>query len=113
MIKEKRKKKKLTQAQLAKKIGIDFSYLSKLENHPKTQTPSLDIIFRLSDVLELDPYQLMYFFYKNDSAEYRTLVTVIVTKKTYNKLIRDAKNQNSSINNVAVNILNEHYKNNI
>ncbi|OOM74460.1 HTH-type transcriptional regulator SinR [Clostridium puniceum] len=110
MIKEQRKKKGLTQLELAKKIGVDFSYLSKLENHPNSQKPSLDLILKLSDELDLDIGQLLTLFFGSNDKNYDTLVTCTFKKRTYNKLVRDAKLQDTSISNFVLNIVDEHYK---
>jgi len=110
MIKEIRKKKNLTQLQLALKIGINFSYLSKLENYPEKHSPSVDIVFKLSNELELDPCQLMYFFYQKSKKKNNALISGVVTKVTFNKLTKQSKAENTSINNIVSKIVNEYYK---
>jgi HTH-type transcriptional regulator, competence development regulator len=44
----------LTQRQLAELVGIDFTYLSKLENDQFGQSPSEDLVGRLAKVLDDD-----------------------------------------------------------
>lgn len=51
-----RKLRGLTQEQLAEKAGIDRSRISKTEI-AWTGT-SLDMVFRISEVLEIEPYKL-------------------------------------------------------
>ena len=57
-IREKRKKKGLTQAKLAKKIGIGRSYLSQIENHYTTINPPEDLIDKLAEALGVDSKRL-------------------------------------------------------
>ena len=51
IIREKRKKKKLTQSQLAEKIGISRAYLAEIELG--TKTPSLAVVKRICEVLRV------------------------------------------------------------
>ena len=55
-IKRLRKKQKLTQEQLAEKAGIERSRVSKTEI--AWVGTSLDIIFKIADALEVEPYKL-------------------------------------------------------
>lgn len=48
-IKKARKKSGLTQLQLAKKVGINREYLSRIENNHSA--PSLDLLKRIANVL--------------------------------------------------------------
>lgn len=59
VIKEARKKKKYSQRELADKLGIDFTYLSKLENE-RGNPPKEDIIRQLAQYLNLDEDQLLF-----------------------------------------------------
>ena len=52
-IKSERKAKKITQRELASKVGVDFSYISKIESG-ETKTPSDGILEKISDVLGLE-----------------------------------------------------------
>lgn len=52
-IRELRKRKRLSQRDLAEKVGIDFTYLSKIENN-KVPPPSSEVIRKLSRELESD-----------------------------------------------------------
>jgi len=58
-IKEIRKERKLTQRQLAAKVGVDFTYLSKMENGRLEHTPSIKTIAGLAMALETDELELM------------------------------------------------------
>lgn len=56
-----RKLKKLTQIQLAEKIGISRTHMSNIEA-PNMPTPvSIDVLFRISDALEI-PIELLFRF---------------------------------------------------
>lgn len=54
-----RKARKLTQLQLAEKLGIDRSHMSSIEL--ATAGVSLDVVFRLCDILEIAPKDLFDF----------------------------------------------------
>ena len=57
-IKSERKAKKITQRELASKIGVDFLYISKIESG-ETKTPSDGILEKISKILDLDAEVLM------------------------------------------------------
>lgn len=52
-----RKKKGLTQEELAEQAEVDRSTISKTEI--AFAGTSLDVIFRIADVLEIEPYKLL------------------------------------------------------
>lgn len=52
-----RKKRGLTQEQLAEKAGIERSRISKTEI--AWAGISLDMVFRIADALEIEPYKLL------------------------------------------------------
>jgi transcriptional regulator with XRE-family HTH domain len=58
-IKELRHQRRFTQRQLAEKAGVDFSYLSKIENNRLEHTPSIKTLQDLARVLEVDELELM------------------------------------------------------
>ena len=60
MVKNARNKKKITQLELAKKLNVSQSYMSKIENR-KTKAISIDLILNLSSILEIDPVDLFIF----------------------------------------------------
>ncbi|QNM06104.1 helix-turn-helix transcriptional regulator [Qiania dongpingensis] len=53
-----RKKAKLTQEQLAKRVGISRSYLSHIEAPNAFQKCSLDTVFKICHALKIEPVQL-------------------------------------------------------
>jgi len=57
-IRELRLEKKLSQRRLAEQIGIDFTYLSKIENS-KVSPPSDEVIHKLAQELEADLEELL------------------------------------------------------
>ena len=59
-IKQARKDKGYSQRKLAQLIGIDFTYLSKLENNRGDYPPKEDKIRALAEHLELDADQLTF-----------------------------------------------------
>ena len=54
-----RKQKGLTQRQLAEAVGIDFTYLSKIENGKLPYTPSAGTLKRLAAELGADELELL------------------------------------------------------
>jgi transcriptional regulator with XRE-family HTH domain len=58
-IRELRRQRHLTQRQLAERIGVDFSYLSKIENDRLEHMPSLKTLQDLAKALEVDELELM------------------------------------------------------
>ena len=62
MLKEKRRELKLTQSNLAKRLGISKSYLCKLEKHPSNCNPNINFILKLSNELDLDPTEIFLYF---------------------------------------------------
>ena len=60
MIREKRLNMKMTQKELARKLRVDKSYISKIENK-QISNISFNLILKLSKILELDILELIYF----------------------------------------------------
>lgn len=56
-----RKKKSITQEQLAEKVGISRSHLSSIEAPNIVKTFSIELLFRIADALEVKPYMLLKF----------------------------------------------------
>ena len=54
-----RKDRQMTQRQLAEAAGIDFTYLSKIENDRLEHSPSLKTLKALADVLGADELELL------------------------------------------------------
>jgi transcriptional regulator with XRE-family HTH domain len=62
MIKNKRRKKGLSQSDLARRLRISRTYVSKMERKVKGYHPSLDLIIKLSKELETCPIEIFIFF---------------------------------------------------
>lgn len=59
MIRRLRKEKGLTQAALAKAIGVDESYISKIEANKLSYNPSEDTLRLIATTLDTDPLELL------------------------------------------------------
>lgn len=60
MIREKRLDMNMTQKELARKLRLDKSYISKIENK-QIKNISLNVILKLSEILDLDILELIEF----------------------------------------------------
>src|SRR5919198_2901795 len=58
-IRQLRRQRGLTQRHLADATGVDFSYLSKIENDRLEHTPSIKMLQDLAKALEVDELELM------------------------------------------------------
>jgi len=56
-----RKEKKLTQEELAVKLGVDQTSVSKWEQ--KKSIPRIDTMYKLAEVLEVSVSEIMSYFY--------------------------------------------------
>lgn len=60
LIRQARKDKGYSQRELAKLLGLDFTYLSKLENDRAEYAPKEDVIRSLARNLDLDEEELIF-----------------------------------------------------
>ncbi|MFP4007356.1 MAG: helix-turn-helix domain-containing protein [Spirulinaceae cyanobacterium] len=60
LIRQARKDKGYSQRELAKQIGLDFTYLSKLENDRADYAPKEDVIRAIARNLNLDQEELIF-----------------------------------------------------
>lgn len=67
-----RKDKRITQRELAKKIGVDFTYISKIETGA-LEPPSEKIIFKISKILNVDEYDMVVLA-KKIPTEYKEVI---------------------------------------
>lgn len=58
-VKELRHERGLTQRELARRVGVDYTYLSKMENNRLEHTPSINTLQDLARELEADELELM------------------------------------------------------
>lgn len=56
-----RKLNDYTQEELAELLEISPGYLSQVEAQSRMQPISLELLFRIADVLKIEPYRLLYF----------------------------------------------------
>ncbi len=77
----------MTQRELAKKISVDFSYISKLENN-RMPPPAADTMVRICEVLEVPPDELLALTGKMPS----DIKDVISGNPAALKFIRNAQN---------------------
>ena len=56
-----RKRKGLSQAQLAEELGISRQHLASIEAPNMDRGLSLELLFNIADVLEIEPYVLLKF----------------------------------------------------
>ncbi|WP_343073115.1 helix-turn-helix transcriptional regulator [Clostridium sp. YIM B02569] len=62
LLEEKRTEKELSLTELALKIGVSKSYLSKMEKHPGICNPTIRVIFKISQELGISPYRVLHYF---------------------------------------------------
>lgn len=63
-----RKEKGLSQEQLAEKLGISRQHLAAVEAPRMNRGLSLELLFNIASVLEIEPYLLLKFRLQNDSS---------------------------------------------
>ena len=56
-----RKKKGLSQEEVAEKLGISRQHMAAIEAPNMERGPSLDLVFNIATVLEIEPYFLLKF----------------------------------------------------
>ncbi len=56
-----RKRKHMTQEQVAEKVGISRQHMGAIEAPNMTRAISLDVVFNIATVLEIEPYILFKF----------------------------------------------------
>lgn len=56
-----RKRRGLTQEQVAERVGISRQHMGAIEAPNMTRAISLDVLFNIATVLEIDPYVLLKF----------------------------------------------------
>lgn len=56
-----RKRKGLTQEQVAERIGISRQHMGAIEAPNMTRAISLDVLFNIATILEIEPYVLLKF----------------------------------------------------
>ncbi len=77
-IKEYRKKKKLTQAQLAELVNVDDKHISCIESGKNF--PSADLIGRLATSLDVEPKDLFEFYHLQETSNLKTDIISMLDK---------------------------------
>ena len=90
-MREKRRSVGVTQRDLADRIGVDFSYISKVEND-RLPPPAADTIVAICKVLNIEPEELLAIKGKIPSDIQET----ISTKKSAQEFLRQAQRMNLS-----------------
>ena len=83
-IKEYRKYKNLTQAQLAEMVNVDDKHISCIESGKNF--PSADLIERLAAALNVEPKDLFEFYYLQDIPDLKENIVNMLEKLDYNEL---------------------------
>ena len=83
-IKEYRKKKNLTQAQLAESVRVDDKHISCIESGKNF--PSPELIERLANSLEIEPKDLFEFYYLQDIPDLKSDIISMLDKLNQNEL---------------------------
>ena len=83
-IKEYRKKKNLTQAQLAELVNVDDKHISCIESGKNF--PSPDLIERLATSLDVEPKDLFEFYYLQDAEDLKSDMITMLDKLNKDEL---------------------------
>lgn len=83
-IKECRKKKGLTQAQLAEFVNVDDKHISCIESGKNF--PSPDLIERLATALNIEPKDLFEFYYLQDTTDLKADIISMLDNLNQNEL---------------------------
>ena len=83
-IKKYRKKKNLTQAQLAELVNVDDKHISCIESGKNF--PSADLLERLAVSLEVEPKDLFEFYYLQDTEDLKSDINNMLKKLNQEEL---------------------------
>lgn len=83
-IKEYRKKRNLTQTQLAELVNVDDKHISCIENGKNF--PSADLIERLATSLNVEPKDFFEFYYLQESTDLKTDLILMLDKLNQEEL---------------------------
>lgn len=83
-IKEYRKKKNLTQAQLAEMVNVDDKHISCIESGKNF--PSPDLIERFATSLEVEPKDLFEFYHLQDTEDLKSDIITMLDKLNKDEL---------------------------
>lgn len=83
-VRECRKKRNLTQAQLAELVNVDDKHISCIESGKNF--PSSDLIERLSNALQIEPKDLFEFYYLQDVLDLKKDITNMLNNLNQDEL---------------------------
>lgn len=83
-VKEYRKKRNLTQAQLAELVNVDDKHISCIESGKNF--PSADLIERLAISLEVEPKDLFEFYHLQETANLKSDLILMLDKLNQDEL---------------------------
>lgn len=83
-IKEYRKRKNLTQSQLAELVNVDNKHISCIESGKNF--PSADLIERLAFSLDVEPKDLFEFYYLQETADLKSDLILMLDKLNQDEL---------------------------
>lgn len=76
-LQELRKEQGISQRDLAERVGLDFTYLSKMENERLEFLPSAAAIRRIAQALSADAEELLILAGKRKTPRYATVLDII------------------------------------
>ncbi len=85
LLKTKRREADISQRDLAKQIGVDFSYISKVEND-RLPPPSADTIVKICEILGCSPDEMLAISGKIPT----TIQDKIASKQSAQQFLREA-----------------------
>jgi transcriptional regulator with XRE-family HTH domain len=93
LLKTSRKEKRISQRKLGELAGIDFTYISKIENGTQAP-PSEEVIRKIAEVLEIDTYKFILSANKIPS-DYQESILINKDVDELHMLFRKIKNPNN------------------
>ena len=92
-----RKEQKITQRDLAERVKVDFTYISKMENGKLQNYPSEAIIRKIANVLEADADELILLAKKVPSEMRKTIMDDNLAIEFLRKVDNFTKDQRKQI----------------
>ncbi len=93
LLKELRRNKNISQRELADKVGVDFSYISKVEND-RLAAPSADTIIKMATILDI-PSEILLSYSGKVSDEMKDTMS---SSPEAMRFLNEAKNMNLQAN---------------
>ena len=96
-LKSLRTERKITQRELAEKVEVDFTYISKMENSQLKNTPSAETIIKIAHALDGDADQLMLLAKKIPDTIRETIIEDNLANAFLRKVPKMTEEQRSEI----------------